>query len=180
MIVLSRRYRAGLVVGGIFMLGMLFCQGVFKRVVFIFTAGGDSARFEYWHNTLALIKRHPLLGHGIGTFMDRIHAQAPHLMPLYAHNCYLQILAETGIFSLIFFVSFLLFVLIKAVISYKENKDPLLLGLIGGSAGFLLHAFFDNHFYSVPLAFQFWIIFGMMVAHMKQSCNSAGTDEGFC
>jgi len=143
---------------------MYLCHGTTNRVMSVLLSRGDSSRFEYWQQTFLMIKAHPLMGQGIGTFMDRIHQQAPFLIPIYAHNCYLQIWAETGVFSLLTFVAFLLMVLIRAGMDYRKSNDPILLGVLCGLAGFLIHAFFDNHFYSVPLAFLFWVMLGTLVS----------------
>ena len=69
-----------------------------ERILFTFTPSGDADRLKVWHAAFVMIKESPLLGRGIGLFMDYFSKQAPNLYAQYAHNCYLQIWAETGIF----------------------------------------------------------------------------------
>ena len=93
--------------------------------------------------------------------------QRPDISPAYAHNCYLQIWAETGIFSLLAFILFFSLILYKGIRAYRKNSNPFLLGLICGLFGFLVHCFFDIHLYSLQLAFLFWLMLGSLVAATK-------------
>ncbi|MBF0593590.1 MAG: O-antigen ligase family protein [Candidatus Omnitrophica bacterium] len=172
MMFLSRKYLSVLSLAGILAAVMLLCHGSVSRVLSIFIPGGDSSRYEYWQNTLLLIKQHPFIGQGIGTFMGRLHEQSPFLIPIYAHNCYLQIWAETGIFSLLAFVVFLGCVLFRACRVYRKSADPVLLGAVCGLSAFLVHAFFDNHLYSLALAFVFWVMLGFVVTFSDQDVSN--------
>ncbi len=111
-------------------------------------------RLSYWREALGLIKMHPFIGIGPGNF-DLIHSR-------YAHNSYLQIWAETGIFSLISFFWFIA-VLIKSVTkntpAHKEYENALFLGFLV----FLIHNIFDFSFSLPEVSFLWWIFCGLLL-----------------
>jgi len=47
---------------------------------------------------------------------------------------------------------------------FKKSQDFILLGLICGIFGFLVHSFFDAHFYSLQLSVFFWSMAGIAQA----------------
>lgn len=142
---------------------IMFLFPVFQeRLFFAFKAGGDSDRFRYWLAALKMIKEHPFLGLGVGTFMANFSKYLPNCSVSYAHNCYLQIWAETGIFSLISFMLFISSVVYLGVKKFFVSRDFLLLGLLSGAVGFLVHSFFEVNLYSLRLAILFWVWVGLI------------------
>lgn len=136
--------------------------GIYERLLWALKGGVDNTgRFMLWKAAIDMIKENPFLGKGIGTFMDYCPKYAPNQYQ-YAHNCYLQIWAETGIFSLISFLGFLVFLLSSGIKTFLKNKSFLLLGLICGVFGFLVHSFLDTDLYSLQLSFLFWTIAGIL------------------
>jgi len=139
-----------------------------QKVLYSFSPGGDNFRFAITNITWAVINENPLLGKGIGTYMLHFKRLAPAGLGIqYAHNCYLQIWAECGIFALLSFILFLVVVLGRAIRSYKRSRNSVHLGLICGIFGFLVHALFDNHLYSLQLAVYFWFLMGLLVSVTK-------------
>lgn len=138
-----------------------------ERWAFIFSIGGDASRFDLWKLTFSMIKENPFLGKGIGTFMDHFSQRAPNLYTQYAHNCFLQIWAETGIFSLSSFLTFITLLLFRGIAVFKKNNNYILLGISCGIFGFLVHSFFDTHLYSLQLSVLFWSMAGILVAATK-------------
>jgi putative inorganic carbon (HCO3(-)) transporter len=115
-----------------------------------------------------MVKDRPFLGKGLGTFMDYSGRYSyGKYGGYYAHNSYLQIAAESGVFSLFLFLLFLGAIFYKGVKSFLSRDNFILLGLICGVSGFLVHAFFDCHFYSLPLAVLFWFLLGLTCAATK-------------
>ena len=138
---------------------------VFKERLFVtFKEGGDSERFRYWLAAWKMVQDHPFFGVGVGTFMANFSKYMPNVNISYAHNCYLQIWAETGIFALISFGGFIVSTLYLGIKRFIVSRDFLLLGLLSGCAGFLAHSFFDTNLYSLRLAILFWVWIGLVTA----------------
>jgi O-antigen ligase len=135
-----------------------------ERLISTFEPGGDSDRFKYWLAGLKMIKEHPFFGNGVGTFMANFSKYLPGMNISYAHNCFLQIWVETGIFSLISFMIFVISLVYRGVKKFLVSKDLVFLGLLSGVVGFLAHSFFDNNLYSLRLAIVFWAWVGLIIA----------------
>ena len=139
-----------------------------KRVMFSFGSTGDSQRYVIWQGAIDMIKENPFLGKGLGTFMNYFDQYVSNIGIFYAHNCYLQLWAESGIFSLIVFLSLTGLVVYRGVrISLKNKKDEfgiLLGGLTAGTFGFLVASFFDTQLYSLQLSVLFWVMLGVTVS----------------
>ena len=148
---------------------VLFLFPVFyERLLFTFKAGGDSDRFRYWLAAWKMINAHPFLGIGVGTFMANFSKFLPGSNISYAHNCYLQIWAETGIFALLCFGGFVVSVAYFGIKKFIISRDFILLGLLSGVVGFLVHSFFDTDLYSLRLAILFWVWVGLISARIFQ------------
>lgn len=168
MTILSRRNIKRLIPVFI-LIAVLFLFPVFsERIFFTFKSGGDSDRFKYWLVALKMIKEHPFFGMGAGTFMANFSKYLPFYNVAYAHNCYLQIWAETGVFSLISFMLFVSSFIYLVVKKFLASKDFLLLGLLSGAIGFLVHSFFETNLYSLRLAILFWVWVGLIFALISQ------------
>jgi len=162
---LSRNIKKASVPLLIFLVVLLAHPSLKDRV----TAHGDAQRIKLFSATVAMIKENPIVGNGVGTYMDRFNRYCPDRNPSYAHNSYMQVWAETGIFGFISFTAFLLTLLYKSAAAARMKKDVILLGLICGLFGFIVHAFFDNHFYSVQLSVLFWSLAGICAGSRKYS-----------
>lgn len=143
----------------------VFCE----RLLFSFKEGGDTDRFRYWLAAWKMISDHPFLGMGVGTFMANFSKYLPGVNISYAHNCYLQIWAETGIFSLISFMVFVIGLVYLGIKKFLISRDFLLLGLLSGAVGFLAHSFFDTNLYSLRLAILFWVWVGLILGALNES-----------
>jgi O-antigen ligase len=160
---LSRNLKRASVPLFLFLLVLLAVPSLRDRV----TAHGDAQRIRLFSATAEMIKENPLLGKGVGTYMDHFSRKYPDKNPAYAHNSYMQVWAETGIFSFLSFIAFLAILVLKSARAVLRNQDFIFLGLVCGIFGFLIHSFFDNHFYSLQLSFLFWVLAGL--------CNSQYT-----
>jgi len=129
-------------------------------------------RIEMWKDVLQMIRERPIFGHGINTFMNlfQVYNVQARTAPTYAHNCYLQIAAETGIAGLGIFM-YIIFQLfnksIERVNKSLENLDPiriLSIGALGGILAFLTQCFFDTNLYGLRLSLYFWFMVGMLMS----------------
>jgi O-antigen ligase len=123
-----------------------------------------------------MIMENPFLGKGLGTFMDYSKNYSSTTQIIYAHNCFLQIWAETGIFSLVSFSGFLISLIFEGVKSFRNNQDFVILGLTCAIFSFAIHSLFDVHFYSLQLAVLFWSLAGILLASInnKRRIRNAG------
>lgn len=120
-----------------------------------------STRFEIWKSAWVMVEHSPWIGNGVNTFYWRLSelADKPALMG-YAHNCYLQIAAETGILSVvIFLIPFVWFLILKKAAVTTPTAKALWVAV----TAYLLHSFVDTNFYSLQAALLFWIFWGCYV-----------------
>jgi putative inorganic carbon (HCO3(-)) transporter len=143
-----------------------FFPEVRDRVLVIFHPGGDSFRLSIWGSALGMIRDNPFFGKGLGTFMDHFPKYTTMAGTYYAHNCFLQIAAESGIFSLISFLGFLYVLVKRGIAKYNESRDLQILGLTCAVFVFLVNSFFEVHFYSLSLAMLFWSLAGILFAYI--------------
>ncbi|MCM8787971.1 MAG: O-antigen ligase family protein, partial [Candidatus Omnitrophica bacterium] len=162
--ILTKKYKLLGLISLLFLIGLFLIPSVKERFLFTFTSQGDSARFLLWRYTLKIISQNPFFGKGLGTYMDYFSKASPLLEVQYAHNCFLQIWAETGVFSLVSFFIFVFGIFLKATKKFFITKDNLILALLLGIFGFFVHSFFDAHLYSLKLATLFWYNLGLLNA----------------
>jgi len=152
----------------LFSFSYVVCVPLIGLALFFFQNRQDSYRFALFHGAWGMIEEHPLLGKGIGTFMNYCAFYTNKPGVYYAHNCFLQIWAESGIFSLLCFLLFAGYVFYKSMkVSLGMPKSLnffLLTGLTAGLLGFLVHSFFEVHLYSFQLSFLFWAVLSLTVA----------------
>jgi O-antigen ligase len=165
--VISENYTIFIVFIFIFAVTLALVPSLMSRIIKTFIPGGDADRFALARVAWSMIKEHPVLGRGLGTFMDHFHEYSMIKEAHYAHNSFLQIWAEAGIFSLLSFLGFLGLFFAKAIKTFKKNKDFILLGITCGLFAFVTHAAFDNHFYALQLRTLFWSIAGILSALIK-------------
>jgi O-antigen ligase len=194
MLLITNKRKIILFVFLIFVVGIILVPLLRERAMFTFLPEGDKGRFIMWKGAWAMIEDNPFLGKGPGTFMKYFPSYVKDLGISYAHNCYLQIWAETGIFSLFCFLLFVGSILamgikISVTLSRKifkdsslantpfENIHRILFGLNCAIFGFLVHSFFDVHLYSLQLAVLFWVLLGILVATINLINNSITNQE---
>ncbi|MDP2939837.1 MAG: O-antigen ligase family protein [Candidatus Omnitrophota bacterium] len=174
MLALSRRFKLIIPLLSIFILLLFFLPGVKGRSILTFQFNSpnlliwnDADRFRVWGVAFRMIRENPFLGKGLGTFMDYFSKYKPNIVVQYAHNCFLQIWAEAGIFSLVSFLAFAASVLFEGINKFKQNNDFVLLGLVASMFAFLVHSFFDTNLYSLQLSILFWLCMGLVSAKAR-------------
>jgi len=141
-------------------------------------------RGAIWRDCLTMIERRPFLGHGPNTFMmlfpEYRHATAvldPPIMT-YAHNCFLQLTAETGLLGLAAFMG-IIWILIKSWASLSRPQNSLSwlgVGTGAGLLGFLVHSAVDTHFYSLQLSSAFWLFAGVLISLSRMLSENTKCD----
>ncbi len=126
---------------------------------------GTQDRVYMWQSALRMISDRPWLGHGLNTFMANYLAYwvGGEQAPRYAHNCYLQMAAETGVAGLAAFVALLgtaCLTLWRALPGRLADRS-VFCGFAIAVAAFVLQAAVDTNFYSLRQAALFWSLLGL-------------------
>lgn len=137
-------------------------------------------RYYLWDRAVQVIQAKPLTGTGINTYAST-HAkydktQNWRVRNYYAHNGYLQMAAETGVASLLFFLAFLFYYMSRNVnLSTKTSEQTRILfwGVTGGLFNFIILASVDTVLHNPLPAMTFWYLLGLqgaIVNDYKTSC----------
>ena len=119
----------------------------------------DQDRLQVWKETLGLIREFPWVGSGLGTYESVFlrHKQIGEMMrDNYAHNDYLQGLAELGLLGFSVVAAFLSLALMKTVSTIYAAASPIMrylaVACLGSMAAILLHSVVDFNLYVEPNA----------------------------
>jgi putative inorganic carbon (HCO3(-)) transporter len=142
----------------------------------ILTDGGSIERKIFWHTGWRMFLSSPLIGVGIGTFMfnyKKFLAEDYLYGPFYAHNCYLQIAAETGIVGLFAFLLILILFFFFGIKTLNNRNNPktfswyILLGSLAAILAYCVHMAVDTSLYSLDLGMLFWLVLGLGAAVIR-------------
>lgn len=129
----------------------------------------DASRDLHHQAAWRMIAEHFWGGVGLGTFdlnYGAYRASADVITRWSAHQAYLQIWAETGIFGLLSFAALLAGILSGILKSFYRSKDHknLILGFGFGVFGFLIIGFFESNFWQPRQTYFFWLWAGFLCA----------------
>jgi O-antigen ligase len=115
---------------------------------------GGEIRLGMWRDTLRLIAEYPLLGCGLGTFESvylKHQTVAANYSVAFAHNDYLQALAELGIIGFAILAAVLTAVVMpifrRAWQMGQDDRRYLLIACCGAWIAIFLHSFVDFNMY---------------------------------
>ena len=112
-------------------------------------------RWNYWRDTLSIIRAHVWTGMGLGNF-DMPYSR-------YSHNAYLQIWAETGIFGLLSFMFLIVTILKSGLKEMRDSSDKIMsAALISAACAFLIHNLMDFTLFLPELSLIWWAILGLL------------------
>ena len=149
-----------------------------------------SERLMLWQRAIDVIKAHPFLGVGINTY-NAVHmkydtVKDTRVLGYYAHNGYLQLAAEIGLFGIGFFILFLAMFFLKIIRKARDIPEPLYsdmtYGFLAGCFGFLCLVFVDTVLQSVQTNIMFWYFMGLTMAVFQLGLHSPKiqiTSKGF-
>jgi O-antigen ligase len=123
-------------------------------------------RAQIWRDTVGLIKAYPWTGSGLGTYESAFYpfkSVAPMSTVDYAHNDYMQVMAEMGLIGFaagLFFIARTLHRTLRGGV-YARSLDQryLAIGCVASMTGILLHSFVDFNMYVPANGFAFaWVL----------------------
>lgn len=120
----------------------------------------QARRVNYWQQAIEGFLNRPAFGFGWGTFeiIALRFQKVADGWSAYAHNFYLQVLGEAGLFAFFSFIAFIILSLYFSWRRVKKNKvNYYLLGVFGAILASSLHSFldYDWHFPAIFLTFLF-------------------------
>ncbi len=127
-------------------------------------------RLGYWRSGLRIAADHFWTGVGLGNFqtMYTKHQCLGTAPVKQAHNDYLQMLCETGVFGALLFVAFWAYVLFlgfRRILAERDRAEQwLLTGLFTGVLAFVLHAVVDFNFSNPSLATTVFVLAGALLS----------------
>ena len=133
-------------------------------------------RVGIYRNTLHMIAEHPFLGVGINTFSRsysqyrtaQVEATNPTADGYYAHNNFLHMAGEMGLFGLATFLFFLFLVFQAAWKAFKKNKDPYLkafaISVFAAIMAYLINGLTETSLYHPRLVMIFWLMVGLALS----------------
>ncbi len=122
-------------------------------------------RISIWRDTLGLIRHHPLLGTGLGSYSvvyPSVQTVFLTLLVEHAHCDYLEVASELGLPGAVLLFGSIFWVMAQAVRQYQIVQDRLdkavILGCIGSIAAILVHSVADFNLYIPANALVFTIV----------------------
>ncbi|MDZ7268855.1 MAG: O-antigen ligase family protein [candidate division KSB1 bacterium] len=130
----------------------------------------SALRWRIWRGAVRIIESHPVTGIGYNTFSMAIPAYANIERNMDAHNMFLRVGAEMGVFGLLGFL-LLLFVPFATMLRvYRTTADRFLRGwMLGGMAsipGIMVVNFFGSRFVREELVGLHWVLVALTYAYV--------------
>ena len=171
-----------------FILFFLFLISYFSNFYFVDQITGN-VRFLVWKGTLKMIKVHPFLGWGPGTLSlhypnyrlpDYFLQKAVAPITDHAHCEYLEILAESGVFGLFLFISFIFFIFREGFKYHPphyplplregkrgEGERAIIIGLLSGILAILMDNLLSTNLRQSFTPILLFFALGLVVSYSK-------------
>jgi O-antigen ligase len=142
----------------------------YNPIIFVCGPG----RITLYANSANMIKQHPLIGVGINTFsqnydrykLAEMEKYAPTSTRMYAHNNFLHMGAEIGLFGLGIFIWFLVMLFSSAWQIYKKSESGFLkitaLSLLASVVAFLINGLTETSLYN-QIGIVFWFVVALLL-----------------
>lgn len=149
---------------------MIFASGTIKRMFTLISKKTDisiSTRAQVWSAAVDMVKKHPIFGYGTGfnnirqLLHNTYHVKQPH-----AHNIFLEIWLENGIFGVLLFAAILILFAINLIKLARLGKEQryYAVTLFASVSGFVLCGMTDCLFYGLKPLQYLMLIFGISQA----------------
>lgn len=131
-------------------------------------------RLYTWKGTARMVRHHPFLGTGLGTFEVAYPKYAEVGWTRLAHNSYLQYAAEGGVAMPIVLVTLIGMAVVPAMRRRRDlertcsdwmpDRSLMVSGLLGGAAASMARNLVDSDWYVAAIGTTFWLVLGALVA----------------
>ena len=116
-------------------------------------------RLNYWQKTLEIICAHPFKGTTIGNFSLSESR--------FAHNSYLQLWAEAGLFAFLSYLGIVFVFFKKGVAAIRRHPDGYLGGFFIAGVVFIIHNLVDFTFFIPQVSFLWWVSLGCVLGYLQ-------------
>lgn len=170
-------------IGGVSAVGLSFvASGVIKRI-FTLLSGNDisvNTRKHIWDAVFDMIKQKPVFGYGTG--FDNVRQMLHNVYNIrqpHAHNIFLEVWLENGIFGVILLAAVFVVFLINIIRLVRKGKTERELGvtLLASMAGFVLCGMTDCIFYGLKPLQYMMMVFGLsqtvFTLYLKSNKNTS-------
>lgn len=148
-------------------LGLLVGMVVVAQRTGLLRLGASSleARVDYWRGAVAIVKQHPWLGTGPGTFGS---AYLPYKTGTtedarLVHNDYLQMWSDAGLVAFLAFVGMGALAVRDAVaLAWQRRGDPAAMALCAALTGWAVHILVDFDSFSPGVAWPVFVLLGSL------------------
>jgi O-antigen ligase len=135
-------------------------------------------RIAIWRDTIGLIRRHPFVGTGLGSFpvvYPSVQTVFLNLLVEHAHCDYLEVASELGLPGAVLVFGSIFWVLVHAVRQYRKTGEhfdkAVSLGCIGSITAILVHSLADFNLYIPANALVFTVILALARSQHLQNRN---------
>lgn len=136
---------------------------------------GNESRLFIWRATLRMIKAYPVLGVGAGVYM---HVSkrfalpgAPYPVAAFAHNLFLQVLAEFGLVGFAVFMAILIQVFVMAW-RLARTGHTAYQGIFAALIGIVVHQQVDIPIWGLEIGGAFWLLVGITISlYVHELCT---------
>jgi O-antigen ligase len=125
-------------------------------------------RIVLWKDAVRLVRDHPLVGTGLGTFGTAFRRYQANFVDNYAdhtHNDYLEFASETGLVGAALLFLPILYLLIRMTVSFLDDprryRRAVTLGCIGSTLALLIHSVTDFNLQIPANALIFAVVLGI-------------------
>jgi len=132
--------------------------------------GSNQGRLAMWQKAWDVTQENLWLGVGLSNYPLEVKPTAVYRDPIYAHNTYLDIAAETGI------INMLVWLMMLGVIAYefwiKSQKETVFLMSLTSLLIFAIHSVFETAIYSPVVITLFLIIISFSNVEVVSSSDT--------
>ncbi|MDH4330720.1 MAG: O-antigen ligase family protein, partial [Candidatus Moranbacteria bacterium] len=159
-----------LMVIGVIIVITIAIEPIRSRIISSFNIqeGSNSARIETWRQSIDVLKDNYLTGVGLGNYALEVKPTAAWREPIYSHNLYLDIWAETGFFGFISWVMLMGFSIFSLVRTFFLKRNAVFLGVASGIIVFCAHSLFETALFSVHVLAILMIFVGISATKMNE------------